>query len=217
MKVKHDSGTKYLEYYAKMLLETFFPDDYYSIRKGESPDLRMNEAYGIEVTWAMFENQGQANGILDHIKGKDVNQIDPRYKQTMSRIQTEIITRNDNIVCGYIPSNKRNKVSYKEIINAYDKKKGKHYETAHTDLFIYPPLAQLDGWLGKDLIEECFRVLSDDQTNPFDHIIIFEEPSLYLFDVQQKKINWKRGTDDELTHCKKAADIYSGWSTRYAE
>ena len=214
MKLKHDSETKYLEYYAKMLLETYFSEDYYDIRKEESPDLRMGDTYGIEVTWAMFENQGQAGGILNHIKGNNVNQIDQRYVQTMSRIQTEILTRDDGVICGYVPMDRKNKASYKEIVEAYNKKKAKKYETAHTDLFIYPPLAQLDGWMGKDQIEECFDVLSDDLENPFDHIIIFEEPSLYLFDVRQKKKKFRRGTYEELTRCKKAADAYSGWSKR---
>lgn len=215
MIMKHDSETKYLEYYAKMLLETYFPEDYFDIRKEESPDLRMGDARGIEVTWAMFENQGQANGILNHIKGKTVNQIDQRYVETMSRIQTEIFTGNDGIICGYTPMDTKNKASYKEIIKAYNKKKAKQYETAYTDLFIYPPLAQIDGWLGKDQIEECLIMLGEDLSNPFAHIIIFEEPSLYLFDVKQKKMRYRRGTDEELSHCKKAADIYSGWSKRY--
>ena len=110
-----------------MLLETYFPEDYFDIRKEESPDLRMGDARGIEVTWAMFENQGQANGILNHIKGKTVNQIDQRYVETMSRIQTEIFTGNDGIICGYTPMDTKNKASYKEIIKAYNKKKGSQF------------------------------------------------------------------------------------------
>ena len=69
--MSHSSGKLYLEYYAKELLEHLFPDQYKNIHKDESPDLRMNDDYGIEVTWAMFENQGQTNGVLNHIKGKE--------------------------------------------------------------------------------------------------------------------------------------------------
>ena len=62
---KHDAAKDYLEYYAKMLLESLMPDKYHGIRPWESPDLLMSDNYGIEVTWAMFDNQGRANGLLN--------------------------------------------------------------------------------------------------------------------------------------------------------
>lgn len=214
--MNHDAGKMYLEYYAKVLLESLYPEIYTDIRNDESPDLRMGSDYGIEVTWAMFENQGQANGVLNRIRGKEINQIDQRYVKTMDRIQTEIITNSKGNVCGYMPKDAKNKVSYTEMLLAYRKKKALQYETIKTDLFIYPPLAQLDGWIGREQIGEFFEIIRDDSANPFGHLIVFEEPTLYLYDFLQKTMLLRRGTKEQITSCKLAADSYSGWSKRYS-
>lgn len=210
----HNSTKLYLEYYAKMLLETLYPDRYMEIIKGESPDLHMSNGHGVEVTWAMFENQGQAGGILNHIKGKEVDKIDQRYLKTMRRIHTELIFDADGKICGYIPIDAKNKANYTDIIKAYEQKKIKKYKTKHTDLFIYPPLAQLDGWLGENIIKECCDVISNDPENPFRNIFIFEEPTLYRFSIHNKVFQSKRGAQEQIMQCKKAADVYSGWSKR---
>lgn len=212
----HDAGKMYLEYYAKVLLESLFPENYKDIRNDESPDLRMGNDYGIEVTWAMFDNQGQANGILNRIDGKGINQIDQRYVKTMDRIQTEIVTNSKGNVCGYMPKDAKNKASYAEMLSAYRKKKALRYETVKTDLFIYPPLAQLDGWLGREQIGEFFEIIRDDSTNPFGHLIVFEEPTLYVYDFRQRTMMLRRGIEELIISCKKAADSYSGWSRRYS-
>lgn len=210
----HDIEKKYLEYFAKVLLETLFPDQYAGLNKYECPDLRMGEKRGIEVTRAMFVNQGQANRILDRIHGKTREQIDPRYINTMDKIQTKILTKPDGTICGYVSQKCKNEAGYNEILDAYRKKKIKPYKTVHTDLFIYPPMAQIDDWIGKEQIEECFNIMSNDPDNPFGHLILYEEPSLYIFDVTQKKMEYRRATSAEITTCKEKADAYSGWSSR---
>lgn len=208
----HDREKKYLEYYAKALLETLFPNEFFGIIMDESPDLRMGENCGIEVTRAMFDNQGQAGGILNHIKGQDINQIDQRYLKTMDRLKAKVITRPDGIICGYYDQSMKNKAYFDEILQAYEKKKKLHFLTPQTDLFIYPPLANIDGWLGRDVIEECFNELSADPSNPFAHVMIYEEPTLYLYEIKKKRMTFRRGTIGEIQACKEAANEYSGWS-----
>ena len=210
----HNAAKAYLEYYAKELLETLFPQEYFGIRKDESPDLLMGDNRGIEVTWAMFYNQGQANGILNHVIGKNIEEIDQRYIQTMNRLKTDFLTSSDGTINGYIPKDSQNKADYTEILQAYKNKKALQYKTEHTDLFIYPPLAQLDGWLGEKMITECLERLSNDLTNPFEHIIIFEEPTLYLYDTRKNKVQSRRGTEEQILRCKTEADSFSGWSKR---
>ncbi len=210
--MNHDREKKYLEFYAKALLETLFPTEYSEIKMDESPDLRMGENCGIEVTRAMFENQGQADGILNHIKGKDRNIIDQRYLKTMDRLNAKVITRPDGVICGYYDQSIKNKAYFDEILQAYEKKKRLHYLTLQTDLFIYPPLASIDGWLGRTVIEKCFNELSADTSNPFAHVMIYEEPTLYLYEIKKKRMTFRRGTEDEIQACKEAANEYSGWS-----
>ena len=132
----------------------------------------------------------------------------------MRRIHTELIFDADGKICGYIPIDAKNKVNYTDIIKAYEQKKIKKYKTKQTDLFIYPPLAQLDGWLGENIIKECCDVISNDPENPFNNIIIFEEPTLYIFSIHNKVFQSKRGAQEQIMQCMKAADAYSGWSKR---
>ena len=208
----HNAEKKYLECFAKELLEHLYPKRYSNIQCSDRPDLLMGNHYGIEVTWAMFDNQGQANGILEHVTGQAIEKIDTRYIQTMARIQTEFITTSDGIIHGYYPRESGNYVKYQELINAYKKKKAKRhqYHTKETDLFIYPPQAQIDNWLGEELIRGFFGSIRED--NPFNNIVIYEEPTLYLYSVLENKIQSVRGSREIIQQCKIEADRYSGWS-----
>ena len=116
----HSSEKKYLEYFAKELLEHLFPERYSNIQCSDHPDLLMGNNYGIEVTWAMFGNQGQANGILTHVKGQAIEKIDPRYSRTMDRIQAGFITTADGIIRGYYPSGNGTYVEYQELIKVIE-------------------------------------------------------------------------------------------------
>lgn len=213
--MKHDSEKMYLEEFAKELLECFFPDQYVHLTHWDSPDLLMGSDYGIEVTRAMFNNQGQANRILDRVKGKREEDVDLRYLKTMDQINIELITNSDSKICGYIPE-AENRVRSAELFQAYYRKKAKSrkYNISTVDLFIYPPLAQLDGWLGEDIIREFFSGVHDDPGNPFHNIIVYEEPTLYLYTVATDRIQIERGTSTLIRRCQKSADLYSGWSLR---
>lgn len=81
---KHDASKKYLEYYAKMLLETLMPDRYQGIMPWEGPDFLMNDHYGIEVTWAMFDNQGLANGLLNYTQGKRMDELNKGVQRNLT-------------------------------------------------------------------------------------------------------------------------------------
>lgn len=210
--MEHDSEAKYLERYAKELLEQLFPDMYANIQNHERSDLIMGTDYGIEVTWAMFENQGQAGGILNHVEGKNVDQIDKRYLRTMEQINAGFITDQDGTVIGYDPG-PENRIRNRELLMAYDRKKKKcaGYNKKYIDLFIYPPLAQIDGWLGKAIIEEFFLIVHNDTSNPFHNIIVYEEPTVYLYSTKNNQTYARRGSSAMIECCKKVAYDYSGW------
>lgn len=218
IRVEHDSEAKYLERYAKELLEQLFPDKYANIENHERPDLLMGPDYGIEVTWAMFENQGQAGGILNHVEGKNIDQIDKRHLQTMERIKADFITDQDGRAIGYDPG-PENRIRNRELLMAYDRKKEKcaGYDKKQIDLFIYPPLAQIDGWLGKDIIGSFFKVVHKDPSNPFHSIIVYEEPTLYLYNVADSQTQIRRGSSVTIEHCKRIAYDYSGWGVRSSD
>ncbi|MBO4291817.1 MAG: hypothetical protein J5898_07910 [Lachnospiraceae bacterium] len=214
--MNHDAGKMYLEYFAKELLETLVPEKYADIRNDESPDLRMGNDYGIEVTEAMSDNQGQAIGIFSRIHGKKIAQVDPRHIRTLDRIRAKIFVTSQGIIYGLHLHNARNGFSCDDMVSAYCKKKELQFGTKHTDLFVYTTHIQSDKCIGRDKIMEYFESLNDDLDNPFDHLIVFEEPTLYLYDFLQKTMLLRRGTKEQITSCKLAADSYSDWSKRYS-
>ena len=213
--MRHDSETKYLECFAKELLERLYPEKYFGIEHKERPDLHMGSDYGIEVTWAMFNNQGQAGGILNHVHDKNIEQIDKRYLQTMKQINADFITDEDGRICGYDPG-PENRIRCNELLKAYSRKKVKckGYNKKHMDLFLYPPLARIDGWLGKEIIGDFFAIVHDDDSNPFQNIIVYEEPTLYLYNVASNLTEIRRGTLEIIESCQRIAYEYSGWGLR---
>ena len=211
---QHDAEKAYLEHFAKELLETLLPDKYSQISHSERPDLLMGPDYGIEVTWAMFENQGRGRGILNIASGKKLEQLSKGIRRNIEKANIEMITKDNGIICGYEHKEYRNRCTDDELIQEYQKKKEKiaGYSTKITDLFIFPALAQIDNWLGEDVICEYFKTISDDENNPFNNIIVYEEPTLYVLNIPKKQYISIRGQEEQIKKCYMAADSYSGYS-----
>ena len=213
----HDASKAYLEHYAKELLETLFPERYSHLEHSERPDLIMGDDYGIEVTWAMFENQGRANGLLTVTAGKTMEELNKGIRRNIEKANIEMLAGEDGIICGYTDRSHKNKVTDYDLLREYLKKKNKAegYSTKKTDLFIFPALAQIDDWLGKEIIEGFLKDIADTEDRPFNNIIVYEEPTLYLYDYSNKEMLIMRGQQEQIIKCMKSADEYSGYSKRY--
>ena len=213
----HDSSKAYLEHYAKELLESLFPERYSHLEHSERPDLVMGEDYGIEVTWAMYENQGRANGLLAVAAGKTMEELTKDIRRNIERSNIEMLAGEDGIIFGYTDKKNKNKVTDHELLHEYLKKKNKAegYSTKKTDLFIFPALAQIDDWLGKGIIEGFLKQIADTKDCPFNNIIVFEEPTLYLYDYSKQEILKVRGQEEQIKKCKIAADEYSSYSKQH--
>lgn len=81
----------------------------------------------------------------------------------------------------------------------------------YTDLFIFPPLTIEKDWFGEEEIKKHLQGIVDTEDCPFETIIAYEEPKLYLFgkNNQFQKIE---GEARVIEQCKIQADNYSGWS-----
>ena len=64
----------------------------------------------------------------NHIKGKNINQVDPRHIKTMKDIKTKLLVRDDGIICGYEHTEVKNRAYYTEILHAYKKKIKFYYD-----------------------------------------------------------------------------------------
>lgn len=146
MVATHDAEKKYMEFYAKALLEALIPEIYSGIKLSEEPDLLVNDYHGIEVNWAMFDEQGRANGLLNCIKGKALSELDEGIRRNVRNSNIRFINDKDDKIVGYILGSNKNQVTTDEIHRAYLKKnmiRGR-YQQITMDLFIFPPLAQID-------------------------------------------------------------------------
>ena len=93
------------------------------------------------------------------------------------------------------------------------KKKRIHYKQETVDLFIFPPLAQIDGRLGEDAIGECLFNITQMEDCLFNNVIIYEEPSIYLCS-NNGRYTKACGDKQTIQAWMIAADLHSGWSKR---
>lgn len=214
--MNHDSSKKYLECFAKELLETLAPERYSNLISSDQPDLLMGTDYGIEVTWAISTVQAKANAVLNYCKGLKSNEIEKRDFEFMQNNNISFFFSRGK-VCGY--QYNKNCLNISDLSSAYEKKKKKNdqYNKSILDLFIFPPLAQIDGFLGRNYIERFCKLVNSDLGNPFHSIILFEEPSLYICDFSNENydISVLQGTKEMIMECKKIASEYSRWSLNY--
>ena len=147
--MSHNSEKVYYEQLAKLLLETFLPNDYQGLTVSDKPDLRMGEDHGIEVTRAVYEGDGQASGIFQHIKMKSKDQVDSRHLQTFDKIGYELIELN-GIIGGYSPR-EATWVNNELLKRTFERKAkiAKQYQSSTTDLFIFSPYSE---WFEEHLI-----------------------------------------------------------------
>ena len=178
--MKHRLLKTYEEYLAKLLLETFMPEDYSDLVCDDKPDLRMGENIGVEVTRAISE-EGQASGIFEHLKGKA--DVDERHIKTIQDIEYELLYFNGMVV-GYGPSS-ATIVDNVLLKQAFKKKLQKEYPLSIIDLFIFSPMNE---WFEEECIKEFFVWSNDNSSKHFRRIMVFEYPYLYVYDTLNSQI-----------------------------
>ena len=215
--MKHDFEKLYYEYLAKLILEGFLPQEYKEIILADRPDLRMGENYGIEVTRALYPNQGQAKGIFNHLAHKSIYNVDKRYLKTMEKLEHELLISNEGKIWGHLP---KEGVLIDDAVlrKEYLKKAKKHsqgvYTTLITDLFIYSPLYN---WLEEEIIRRFMNWIDEIQECPFLHIMVFEYKYLYVYNVQTKHfetITVDEESTEKLYICREKARIFAIENTK---
>lgn len=178
--MKHNQEKTYYELLAKEVLESFLPEIYHDLKHSDKPDLVMNECRGIEVTRAMYENDGQANGLFNKIANKNVRDIDHRHLETFERINHSLLINKDGTVFGHGPKDAMviNSRILKEAFTKKLEKREKYAKIDAMDIFIFSPM---DDWLEKNNVYEFMEWVGINHPKSFDNIIVFEWSRLYLF------------------------------------
>lgn len=210
--MKHDFVKLYYEYLAKLILEEFIPQEYKGIIIADRPDLRMGEDYGIEVTRALYPDQGQANGVFNHLANRNINNVDERHLKTMEKLEHILLTSDEGIIWGHLP---KEGVLIDDTVlkNEYMKKVEKYsqgvYITPIMDLFIFSPLYN---WLEEEIIRGFMNWIDEIQKPTFLRIMVFEYKYLYVYNVQTKQfntINIVEESTEKLDICREKAKVFA--------
>lgn len=203
--MSHNSEKVYFEQLARLLLETFLPNDYQGLTISDKPDLLMGEDHGIEVTRAVYEGDGQASGIFQHIKMKSKDQVDSRHLQTFDKIGYEVIELN-GIIGGYSPR-EATWVNNELLKRTFERKAKivKQYQSSITDLFIFSPFSE---WFEEYLIHDFMIWAEKHGGSAFSKIIVFEYPYIFLYSSKESTFS-KISIDREpyLQCCEIAREI----------
>ena len=117
----HNRKKDYHEFFAQMLLEYALPDELGELQHQDRPDLLCTEKdIGIEVTQAMFSNDGDVQGIFEYCKGKLLSEVKPSSIRLLAEKGYRLLFWND-IVVGYMPI-EAIWVSLTPLKKAYEKK-----------------------------------------------------------------------------------------------
>lgn len=194
------------EYLSKLILEAFLPEDYNALVLSDAPDLRLNINTGIEVTRAMIDGAGQASGIFEHIRDKEIGEINPKHLKTLKKIDYQVRTKND-IVVGYGPKDAMI-ITDAPLKLALSKKADKvlHYNMDTIDLFIFSPG---DNWFEEDVIRDFMNWSIDNGGLLFRQILVFEYSYLYKFETSRKAFSQIVIDKNKYLQCIEMAKAYA--------
>lgn len=207
---KHDLGKDYYELYAKLLLETALPDEFVNLIHQDRPDLVCaKNDIGIEVTRALFPNEGNAQGMLNRFKGKTLAEVKPSAIELMEKNGYRFFVHNEH-VRGYMPT-EGFWVSLDPLKQAYtpkSKKLADYPQHKENDLFIFGPM--FDYYESNDIIEfmQWMRSITANQPYVYDRVFVFDEPVLYMCNAANdsvKAYKFPRATLNQL--CQQALDM----------
>jgi hypothetical protein len=139
----HDREKFFYEEHARLSLINLFPERFSNkMIIDDKPDLqdKINNI-GVEVTRAMFDDAGEANGFFEKIKGTCINDLDPRKVNNFEKLGNKPLFLNDKIEGYFAPASW---VSDKELIRAFESKlkavnKGNFTCFESNGLYIFSP------------------------------------------------------------------------------
>ncbi len=194
----HNSEKLFFEYLAKLILETFLPNEYYNLIISDKPDLRMGKDHGIEVTRALYENEGQAASVFQHIRMQSKKQVDQRYLQTMKRTGFDVIEI-DGVIGGYSPM-EAVWINADLLKSTFNKKmeKADGYPLLSVDLFIYSPMSE---WFEEKVVLEFMEWTNDNGGSSFSKIIVFEMPYIYTYSSKNNSYSKISINHEQFRNC----------------
>ena len=201
----------YFEYYAREMLVSLFPEEFYNLKKADKPDLQdINKSIGIEVTLALLDNELYAVALHDDIIEAKTETEKARIKERIKGIDVDLLEYDSKIVgIGYPVSY----VTSKPLISAAKKKmdrlnnKGddtlyEYFEFQHYRLFIYTSNIREK----RNYLDELVNTMADSQRNcvrKYEVIYVFSEWfGLWVCDLATKQIYEYPVTDEQIKHFK---------------
>lgn len=179
--MNHNLKKEYYEYFAKLILEGLFPDEYRNIELKERPDLWMSQKLGIEVTRAPFSNSEKANALFQKINGKTESEIPGKILALLKEQGCKPYIINSKCI-GY-SLKKVLRHSLCEIKNSFEVKlhKLQCYELLENySLFVYSP--GFFEYSLEEITEFCSWCISSQKKShrKYQNVIIYDYTSLFV-------------------------------------
>ena len=206
--MKHNREKRYYEYLAKMVLETFISTDFAEITLQEQPDLLNFDGRGIEVTRAMFYGDGESTGLFRRVRGKTIEEANPRDIERYEQLNTELLYYNGRIE-GMCPEAQW--CTIKELQNAFIKKIGKlGMYVSNVSLFIFAPSFD---WYEREMIQEFTEWAIEKQqglSHAYTHAFVFQSTGLFICDLIDNSVELISTDKEIVRRCCENALVYAG-------
>ena len=205
----HNAGKKYYEFIAKTVLEKYLPSEFFELEMPDIPDLRTKDGKGIEVTIANSQNDMEASFLFERVKGKSLEEADPKVIKKMKKLRQEILFYpGSDRIFGF--SSIEDSVYNDEIRKSTLKKIEKigNYKM-DTDLFIFAPVM---GFYDDNEISDYICWAKEKQKNNVKRyltVFVFDYCSLYKCNIESEsfeRINIDRDDMDLIIH--QALELY---------
>lgn len=179
----------YEECYAKVILESLFPDKYKELQIADKPDL-VNETaqIGIEVTTAIPQKHREALNLWSRIPYVPPKQAE-QSKERMRQLGVEY----QGAIQAWPPQNYSaldiEKTPLAEVIAAFDGKVKKLNSGQYRSLKQYDLFILSDVWLVDEREEEILQLLVEKNTGDLKYtfVVLTTSVDLYRFNLRDRK------------------------------
>lgn len=201
----------YFEYYAREILVSLFPVEFYNLHKADKPDLQDDcKSIGIEVTLALQDNELHAVALHDNIIDAKSETEKARIKERIKSIGVDFLEYDSKIVgIGYPVSYVTSEPLISAAKNKIDKLNNKgddtlyeYFEFQHYRLFIYTSNIREK----RNYLDELVNTMADSQRNclrKYEAIYVYSEWfGLWVCDLATKQILEYPITAEQREHFK---------------
>lgn len=186
--------SRYEEYYAKLILEQYFPEKYKNLLARDQPDLwDLDNNVGIEVTSCVPEEERRAISIACEIRDSDnetkkaelIDKLEKGYRYSEYGLEhpMKILQCSGSEHCNI------KETWCNAFLLSVDKKikklnSGNYYEMSEYNLYVYSELL-IEDWMPEKLMKEIDCLNCKDKK--FSYIYLVALGYLYVFDLPQHK------------------------------